>query len=92
MGILWLFCSAGCVGLYPLWEGRLSMAHTFRGIVRDLQGKGRKRYHHQEGELVEVDVGSGSGSVSPSEKGGGGEGGEKRIEGNVVEDEDEKKR
>ena len=41
VGILWLFCSAGAVGVYPLWEGRASMAHTFRGIVRDLQGKGR---------------------------------------------------
>ena len=58
------------------------MKHTFMGIVRDLQGKGRKRYH--QGEPVEVGDGngSGSGSVSPSEGGG-----EKRIEGNVVEDE-----
>lgn len=42
VGILWLFGSAFCVGLYPLLEGRRSMAHTFRGIVRDLKGgKGR---------------------------------------------------
>ena len=40
VGILWLFCSAFCVGLFPLWEGRKSMANTFRGIVRDLTGKG----------------------------------------------------
>lgn len=38
VGILWLFGSAFCVGLYPLWEGRGSMAHTFRGIMRDLKG------------------------------------------------------
>lgn len=38
VGILWLFGSAFCVGLYPLWEGRRSMAHTFRGIMRDLKG------------------------------------------------------
>ena len=41
VGILWLFFSAFCVGLYPLWEGRKSMAHTFRCIVRDLSGKGK---------------------------------------------------
>lgn len=39
VGILWLFCSAFCVGLFPLWEGRGSMANTMRGIVRDLSGK-----------------------------------------------------
>lgn len=41
VGILWLFCSAFCVGLDPLWEGRHSMAGTFKGIVRDLTGKFR---------------------------------------------------
>ncbi|KAL6713891.1 urea active transporter [Lecanora helva] len=40
VGILWLFCSSFCVGLFPLWEGRHSMARTFMGIVRDLSGKG----------------------------------------------------
>lgn len=38
VGILWLFGSAFCVGLYPLWEGRQSIAHTFRGIMRDIKG------------------------------------------------------
>lgn len=40
VGILWLFCSSFCVALFPLWEGRHSMARTFKGIVRDLSGKG----------------------------------------------------
>lgn len=40
VGILWLFCSSFAVGLFPLWEGRHSMASTFKGIVRDLSGKG----------------------------------------------------
>ena len=44
VGVIWLFCSTFCVGLYPLFEGRHSMKHTFEGIVADLQGKGlRKR-------------------------------------------------
>ena len=40
VGILWLFCSSFCVAIFPLWEGRHSMASTFKGIVRDLSGKG----------------------------------------------------
>lgn len=40
VGILWLFFSAFCVGLYPLWEGRKSMAHTFKGILKDLSRGG----------------------------------------------------
>ncbi len=39
VGILWLFFSAGCVGLYPLWEGRKSMARSTMGIWKDLTGK-----------------------------------------------------
>lgn len=52
VGILWLFCSCFCVGLYPLWEGRHSMSNTFRGIARDLTGKGKPR---MQGRTVELD-------------------------------------
>jgi len=38
VGILWIFCSLGCVGLYPLWEGRGSLARVGRGIMLDLRG------------------------------------------------------
>lgn len=38
VGILWIFCSLGCVGLYPLWEGRGSLARVSRGIMLDLRG------------------------------------------------------
>lgn len=41
VSISWLFCSACAIGLYPLWEGRHSMADTFRGIARDLSRKGK---------------------------------------------------
>jgi len=43
VGIFWLGCSAVCVGVYPLWEGRHSCANTARGIWRDLTGKGGGR-------------------------------------------------
>lgn len=42
VGIIWLFFSSFCVGIFPLWEGRHSVARTFRELARDLQGKGRR--------------------------------------------------
>lgn len=41
VGILWLFFSSFCVGLYPLWEGRGTMAKTVKAIYRDVSGRGR---------------------------------------------------
>lgn len=61
VGILWLFCSSFCVGLFPLWEGRHSMARTFKGIVRDLSGKGGK---NTRGRVIE----GSDGSTSPVEE------------------------
>lgn len=50
IGIMWMFFSAGCVGLYPLWEGRKTSVHTFKAIFRDLSGKGRPKATLHEGE------------------------------------------
>jgi hypothetical protein len=36
VGIIWLFFSLCCVGLFPLWEGRYSMARTFKAVFLDL--------------------------------------------------------
>lgn len=58
VGILWLFCSSFCVGLYPLWEGRHSMAHTFRGIVLDIRGKRKPTLHGREGVVEDDSEGS----------------------------------
>ena len=60
VGILWLFCSSFMVGLFPLWEGRRSMAKTCKGIVRDLSGKGGAA--RMRGRVVEGREGSASGS------------------------------
>ena len=38
VGILWIFGSLGCVGLYPLWEGRKSIVRVGKGIMLDLRG------------------------------------------------------
>lgn len=57
VGIAWLFFSAFCVGLFPIWEGRHTIMHTSRCIWRDLTGGGGKR---TDGEVIraqEVDNG-----------------------------------
>ncbi|MCJ1395300.1 hypothetical protein MMC18_008184 [Xylographa bjoerkii] len=69
VGILWLFCSAACVGIYPLWEGRHSMAHTFKGIWRDLTGKRAVTLQGREGVVREESEGSDSGVAVGEGKG-----------------------
>jgi Na+/proline symporter len=53
VGILWMFCSAFCVGLYPLWEGRKTSVRTFKAIFKDLTGKGRSKPAVTQGEGLE---------------------------------------
>jgi hypothetical protein len=36
VGIMCLFFSIGCVGLFPLWQGRDSIARTFKAVFLDL--------------------------------------------------------
>ncbi len=69
VGILWLFFSAFCVGLYPLWEGRKSMAHTFRGIVRDLKGGSGAAVKGRRGTVLEGGDISGGFDLEPEEAG-----------------------
>ncbi|GAB7356059.1 hypothetical protein MBLNU459_g6676t1 [Dothideomycetes sp. NU459] len=45
VGILWLFCSAFCVGLYPLWEGRHTSTRTIKAIFMDITGKSHPISH-----------------------------------------------
>jgi len=39
VGILWIFCSFGAVGLFPVWEGRKTLARTFKFMYLDITGK-----------------------------------------------------
>ncbi|KAF2767021.1 Na+/solute symporter [Teratosphaeria nubilosa] len=56
VGILWLFCSSFCVGIYPLWEGRHTSSRTIKAIFLDIAGK-RKPALHGRAEVAEtVDV------------------------------------
>ncbi|KAF2638333.1 Na+/solute symporter [Massarina eburnea CBS 473.64] len=56
VGILWMFCSAFCVGLYPLWEGRKTSGRTFKAIWLDVLGKKKPptRPTMHEGEGVDT--------------------------------------
>ncbi|GAM83132.1 hypothetical protein ANO11243_011180 [Dothideomycetidae sp. 11243] len=40
VGIIWLFFSAFCVGLFPLWEGRKTSMRVCKSIWRDVTGRG----------------------------------------------------
>ena len=62
VGIMWLFGSLGCVGIYPLWEGRKSLAHNLSSIFKDITGKEHPSKHHRseatyvEGKHVGVET------------------------------------
>ena len=64
IGILWLFCSATCVGLYPLWEGRHTSVRTVKSIFLDITGKRKPMTH---GRAMATD--SNGAEEEPYEKG-----------------------
>ena len=71
VGILWLFFSSFCVGIFPVWEGRKSIANTCSGIWHDLTGKGGRRVRGSVFEGRRVSVADGtrtSGSIAGSEE------------------------
>ena len=39
VAIIWMFCSAFCVGLYPLWDGRHAIVRIVKAIFLDATGK-----------------------------------------------------
>ncbi|KIK93077.1 hypothetical protein PAXRUDRAFT_829359 [Paxillus rubicundulus Ve08.2h10] len=49
VGILWTFCSAFAVVLYPLWESREALTMITKGMVKDIFAKG-------SGKFVPADV------------------------------------
>jgi hypothetical protein len=61
---MWLFFSTVCVGLFPLWQGRKTMAHTVKSMVLDLTGKKKPPIHGRVAEIADED----SGSATPEEK------------------------
>jgi hypothetical protein len=66
IGIFWIFCSTFAVGIYPLWEGRKSLIHTFSSMFKDLTGKRTPKQIHAEAEVVEGKEASGGDSPRKS--------------------------
>lgn len=52
VGIMWMFFSLGCVGLFPIWEGRANIAHTIKAIFLDITGKQHPSKFHAHGVQV----------------------------------------
>lgn len=54
VGIIWIFCSLFAVGLFPIFEGRKTLAYTAKAIYLDITGKkhpGKGRTLAQEGQF-----------------------------------------
>ncbi|KAM5537057.1 hypothetical protein V8D89_009203 [Ganoderma adspersum] len=48
IGMIWAFCSAIAVVLYPLYESREALLVICRGIVKDIFAKGSGKFVHHE--------------------------------------------
>lgn len=57
VGIFWLFCSSFAVGIFPVWQGRKTIAHTFKYMYLDATGKWKPTIH---GNAAMVDESEGS--------------------------------
>jgi len=65
VGIIWIFCSLGAVGVFPVYQGRHTLVHTVKSIYFDLSGK--KSLKTIRGENQPTLVAS-PGDVTPPEK------------------------
>lgn len=68
VGILWLFCSTACVGIFPLWQGRKTMVHTVKSMLLDMRGKYRPTLQGRVGDAGAGDEGEEKGVETPEEK------------------------
>jgi hypothetical protein len=46
VGIIWLIGSLLCVGIFPVWEGKDALYHTFKAIYLDITGKQHPSTYH----------------------------------------------
>ena len=68
VGIIWIFCSFFGVGLFPIFEGRKSLARTFKFLVKDITGKSSpKTLLAQEAAAADDKT---AGDATPPEKAG----------------------
>ncbi|KAL8354527.1 hypothetical protein RB601_004094 [Gaeumannomyces tritici] len=67
VGIIWIFGSLGAVGLFPIWEGRKTLANTFRFICSDATGK-RRHASRVAIQAQPTPVAATPGDATPTEK------------------------
>jgi hypothetical protein len=74
VGIIWIFCSLGAVGLFPVFEGRKTLMRTSRAIFMDVTGRKAAstiRAEHTaqlEEEIAQEKEKTASGNVTPPTK------------------------
>ncbi|KAK2600424.1 hypothetical protein N8I77_009957 [Diaporthe amygdali] len=81
VGIIWIFCSLFAVGLFPIYEGRKTLAETTKFIIRDItgnyhpskvqhsiEGQGEKSDHEESKQVKELGEKESPGDVTPTEK------------------------
>ncbi|KAI1398837.1 Na+/solute symporter [Hypoxylon fuscum] len=66
VGIIWIFCSLGAVGLFPVFEGRLTLARTFKAIALDLSGKRHVKAIRADNQAEAIDGKGASGTATPT--------------------------
>ncbi|KAI0894178.1 Na+/solute symporter [Annulohypoxylon nitens] len=65
VGIIWIFCSLGAVGLFPVYEGRVTLVRTLKAIALDLSGKKHVKSIHVENQGMAIDGKVASGDETP---------------------------
>ncbi|KAJ9155241.1 Urea transporter [Pleurostoma richardsiae] len=69
VGIIWIFCSLGAVGLFPLYEGRQTLLRTVKYIFLDITGRKHPKTIQGETSVVEqAEAKSTPGDATPPEK------------------------
>jgi len=63
VGIIWIFCSLGAVGLFPVYQGRKTLFNTAKFIFLDLTGRKHPKTIHGQAQAVTT-----PGDVTPPEK------------------------
>lgn len=66
VGILWIFCSTFAVGIFPVWQGRKTIAHTVKSMYLDVTGQ---RKPILQGRVQAVEEEKENGTMTPDEKG-----------------------
>lgn len=68
VGIIWIFGSLCAVGIFPIFEGRHTLKHTFKSIFLDLSGRKHPRDIVQGQRVADDDKRSSGGLDTPPRK------------------------